>query len=244
VKAHLYVMACFVLVTFAPQSRSADVELRPPSNRPQWVAQANRLIAELSHVIEVAKPFPAGNPIADRKRAEQLIWKLWLLTGMPPDRGSEAEWKAISETHVNSYKQFVMNHAHWTEKQLVRHGIRSAADAFGSSMCYMTMRYVNEKTGNTYPRFISTTPSHTIHVVSLSDSDRAFLRAEYVRWLATHFKHSNWQPSHSQFRLPSGRPVGMQRLVDAIRTAMSRRRFSHYQSVQEGVARPKSGEQP
>lgn len=191
----------------------------PASDEKKWVSQANELIAELSEVLAslpdeelTARVFEVltsesdslnGTPLPPtektaglfkklctcRRKADYLIWKLWLVTGHPPVLQTPTGVNVLSESHIDNYRQFVNEHAHLTSQQLHQRGILNAGSAFASPLCYSTLKYVDTLTGHrglwmSGPLIIS---SRKIVLLLPDEADRRKLLVTYVLWLARNF---------------------------------------------------------
>ncbi|GAG25382.1 unnamed protein product, partial [marine sediment metagenome] len=159
-----------------------------PKNQPAWVFKAKKLIGELSDLAQVTLEVQQSRSFAklshaerieafqeavsswnerlsQHRKAERILWNLWLTTGKPPLIREENETvKTFLRRNAVDYGRYVTKHAGLTQKELHRIGLANAIDSFGSPLWYMTLKYVTHMTGlgADWTVDIRTTPSHLI----------------------------------------------------------------------------------
>lgn len=182
-----------------------------------WHSQAKTVLTELREVIASKTEWPNGNPIPDWREAEQLIWKLWMVTGHPPVLETSTRLDPLSESHVDDYRQFINEHAELSPGQLHKLGVFNARASIASPLCYNTLKYVDAITGNSAAQspIIYTTPSKSIILLLPDEEDCRELSDAYMRWLRSSFRHATWNSERGRFEAIN-QSLGTEELHDVV----------------------------
>ncbi len=184
-----------------------------------WVAQADAILATLSNLDLKPVNTATLEPSKDVRLAEELLWKLWLTTGMPPLlRGDvPSPFDAYTRTNAVAYRQYIAKHQHLGFDELQRIGLANAIDAFGSPLWYMTLKYLAERVNATSDWRIQIHTLPTLLIVEAPLSDEAYKRlsTELSRWLENNDKELVWNADEGKFRPRHGKYIGTDALYEA-----------------------------
>ncbi len=200
------------------------------------MAQANALVATLSNLDVKPTNTATLEPPKDARLAEELLWKLWLTTGMPPlVRGDvSSSLEAYTRANAVAYGQYIAKHNHLGFEELQRIGLANAIDAFGSPLWYMTLKYLAERASVTSDWRIQIHTLPTLLIVEAPLSDEAYKRlsVELSRWLENNDKELVWNAVEGKFRPRHGAYI----VTDALYEACLRdRRSVRRKTVTDGV---------
>jgi len=157
---------CISVLASGPcKSVSDSVTEARKETQHHWVTEAEELIQELldlahdTREIEVpdsdypVKALGAIAPYAKelfekRDKGHELLWKLWLVTGLPPDTvGQHKSLQAFFRRSASTYQRYVTEHADLTEEEIDRLGLSNAVESFGSPLWYTTLEFLEKKSG-------------------------------------------------------------------------------------------------
>jgi hypothetical protein len=117
---------CIGFALGAVEQSSFAVPPQDPISKSQfpWVFKAQELIGELNdmaknapemdeprlssdeEIIKTGRSLFAGQRLANLRKADNIIWKLWLTTGMPPGvRGADKSLRAYVEENASAYRK-------------------------------------------------------------------------------------------------------------------------------------------
>lgn len=168
-------------------------------------------ISEQTHaerIIEIQKFVSlCSERLVQRRKAEKMLWKLWLTTGKPPlTRKADEKFKIYLRNNAVDYQCYVTKNADLTQKDIHRIGLENAVESFGTSMWYMALKYVMEKTNLVadWTVVIHTTPSHTIIDSQLSEENYRHLSTAYSHWLKANIENMIWDQKKECFHPKDG----------------------------------------
>ena len=156
------------------------------------------------------------------RKADGVLWRLWLTTGQIPTPKQENESLAANLLrNARKYREYISTHATATEEEIVRLGLTNAVDSFGSPLWYPTMKYLTEKTKVQFECiiFIDVIPSRSIIAESLPSDSYDQLSLALAEWLDANQERMVWDPDARRFRPRKGEYVGVPELSDALLTA-------------------------
>jgi hypothetical protein len=213
----------------------------PHDPRPEgqflWVSKAQELIRELDNMtksapemdeprlfsdeamIKAARSQFAGQRLANLRKLDNILWNLWLVTGMPPEiRGLNKSLRTYAEENASAYRKYLGDHADLTEEELQRLGLKNAAKSLGSPFWYMTMKYLNEKAGIEFnPKaIIRVEPSHFLVEIPLSPDSYIHLSDAILHWLDVNKNRIRWDSDKKRFYPSKGEYLGNEELSRAI----------------------------
>ena len=99
-----------------------DESPRKEASDRSWVAQADAILATLSNLDLKPVNTATLEPSKDVRLAEELLWKLWLTTGMPPLLWGDAPppFDAYTRANAVAYRQYIAKHQHLGFDELQR----------------------------------------------------------------------------------------------------------------------------
>lgn len=220
---------CGVLVVSGlSQLRAVCQDEGVSESHEQWVSKALRLISDLQELAhdtpEVVKEDP-NDParglaalaehgetwLAAAKRADELIWELWLITGFPPQRAKADEsLRADLETTVLMYRDYVQRHMHLTEAELNRMALSNAVKAIGSPLWYTTVEFLEAKIGRKMRVgfVLCVCPSSRVVWYPLPEESYEQISRALQNWIAANEKTMDWDLQAGRFRPRSAEYVG------------------------------------
>jgi hypothetical protein len=164
------------------------------------------------------------------RKADGVLWRLWLTTGKIPTPEQENESLAANLLqNAREYREYISKHATATEEEIVRLGLTNAVDSFGSPLWYPTMKYITEKTKVKFECiiFIDVIPSRSIIAESLPSDSYDQLSSALKKWLDANQQRMVWDPDASRFRPRKGGYVGVAELSDALLIASGKAENEH-----------------
>lgn len=218
---------CFSVATAFLQGLSADAS-EPVKGRSRrgWVLEAERLIAELR---DLARETPRQEEsswslkwtrVAKQRIADRLLWRLWLVTGMPPllEERDETFGRSYLQRNVVAYQEYVATHNGLTFEEVCRLGLDNAVESFGSPLWYMTVRYLREKAGveSDCRIVVHSTPSRLLTVCPMNERDSSRQSAAFARWLKDNKEEVVWVADENRFRPRNGKYVGTDELFQSV----------------------------
>lgn len=181
---------------------------------PRWFRDADTLIAQLLR-LDLKTPYQFDAFPSERaEQADRILWKLWLTTGMPPSvQGDNASFETHVRENAVAYRQYIEQHRHLTLRELQRQGLSNAIDSYGSSLWYMTKRYLAEKASvqskwKTAVATISPAPTPIIVNIPLPQKVYAKHSANLAAWLKANEKQLVWDADAEKFRPRNGKYLG------------------------------------
>ena len=181
-----------------------------------WMTQAEALITELSRLDLKPTKIITLEPSREVTRAEEILWELWLTTGMPPLLLGEGKLslQTYVRNNVIAYQQYLVTHSNLKFEELQRLGLTNTIDAYGSPLWYMTLKYLTVRASvtSTIQINIHTTPKVLLVESPLSDEAYSTLSAEMARWLKNNEKELDWDVNAKKFRPRSGAYIGTDEL--------------------------------
>jgi hypothetical protein len=177
-------MACCVFVgesrsLYRPDSRNGTISWRAESlsmlddleelakHAHEWETSGGTLTDAHGRIWQIPKNVEGY--FSNSSKGDELLWKLWLLTGASPQVEDKGE--AIGshlKKNVEAYRKYIDENRDVSEEQLARKGLDNAVKAISSPLWYSTTKYLREKTGCRAnfgfmidvfpPRHIMTTP--------------------------------------------------------------------------------------
>ncbi len=153
------------------------------------------------------------------QEADDILWKLWLVTGMPPSQGRQGESaSAFWMRNASEYRKFVARHAALTEEQIGRLGLENAVRTLGSPLWYSTKEYLVARTGVRFDAiiFIEVFPSRHIIEEPLTPAAYDQLSAALAEWLTTNRDVLTWDETMRRFRPRHGEFVNTRTLSNTL----------------------------
>lgn len=208
----------------------------------QWVSNADELVKELLDLVRNAPEMEdidmskdsdvtravassiGGQRLANLQRADKILWKLWLTTGMAPIvRGREKPLPIWLKENALAYQQYLSKHAKLTEEQLQRIGVANTVQSLGSPYWYMTMRYLTDKTGVEFALRVEVhvVPDHFIVETPLTPESYKSLANAMSRWLELNKHRMAWDSRNGRFRPQDGTYLSTDELSDSIAQALT-----------------------
>jgi hypothetical protein len=218
---------CLLLMAACSEQRSTAFDKEATSNGSEhWVSEATELIEKLSGLANTYSQVPPPKSFADlrdnldkykdwpssgkgslaEENPDRTLWKLWLLTGMPPL--AELPEETIHDSlqrNVLGYREYVAMHATLSEEALHRVGLTNSVGSIGSPLWYMTLEYLATRANLTHDWIIDvrTTPSSVLTRCPLDKAAYAHLSAALSRWMRVNEGQMVWSPHGRRF-YPSG----------------------------------------
>jgi hypothetical protein len=219
-----------LFVVFVAQARiSLSVEIPELPEDGNWTLEAKKLVGELQHIVETTPEIDRASFLdkskslpdlwKNRAQCDKTLWRLWLITGMPPLPGEPKEpFVKFARRNAVAYQEYLDKNADRSLEEATRLGLRNCAGAFGSPYWYMAMKYISEKANVQfgYVLELHVTPHWTLKTASLSEKAYANLSAAYLQWLDANEKRMVWDRKRRQFRAQEGKYVGTNELCVAI----------------------------
>lgn len=251
---------CLCSLTFGIYGLFADASKGSASeDHDHWVTEAQKLIEQLDAMASVApdvkmpcmKKIPIqsrykvriqtanANKFANKRTAEKIIWRLWLLTGKPPQmQQSDATPHDFLSRHAEEYRQYVARHAALSHEAVCRIGLKNAVDSIGSPLWYMTIKYLNKaaRLPQDWMIDIRTTPTRIIVEFPLSEKDYDRMSLALENWLESNKKRMVWNSKINCFCPLDGKYTSTDILWKAL--VMQR---SDNKCLQEGKASDTNG---
>lgn len=214
---------------FCPQRLFADPMAQPQSdNEHQWVSEAKGLIEELHRLIRAThdhnKLSSFSESLDHLEKADRILWKLWLVTGMPPQiHDTNRDLRRFLEQNTSAYQQYVTEKANLTSEDIHRLGLTNSIASFGSPLWYMTLKYLKKNTGlvTEWHIEIFTTPKRFMVTEPLSKRSYRRLSAAMSRWLTANRERLVWNPKTQRFHAKDGEYIETDGLFSTIVTEAS-----------------------
>lgn len=228
---------CWLLsLQSVPQLRAACQNEGVLESCDQWVFEARNLIGELEELARATPESPkdgAKDPVsglallaehgelwrANSEKVDELNWKLWLLTGLPPQAGDENEsLQACLERNATEYRDYVSRHMHSTEAELNRMALSNAVKAIGSPLWHTTLKFLEAKIGREMQRdfVLCVCPSGRVVRYPLRRESYVRMSQALEKWVAANEKTMEWDLRARQFRPRSGEYVGTHELAEVV----------------------------
>lgn len=245
-----YVCLSFLAVAAQPFSAASAEEPTQKGQR-RWVLEAEELVGKLGDLArgtpEIEKPdfreykkfmrwvmsWRVGKQHASFRRAQKLLCRLWLTTGMPPLllRPDES-LRACLNRNASAYRDYVAEHANLADEELHRLGLANSLEAFASPLWYMTLKnYLSKKASLSFDStvFIHVSRSSCLFGVPLTTDSYTRLSAALSTWLDANEGGMIWDSDARSFRPRKGKYVGTAQLS---RTVVTRRRTNETESIE------------
>ncbi len=209
----------------ASQVRAGSFEEPPQERQPSWVQEAQRYTEELVTLARdtprIGRPDPddqmawfvAAAPHLEQHRdnwrkGDQVLWKLWLVTGRPPLKCQDKPLHEYLQENATAYHKYTTEHIDLAEEEIVRLGLTNCVETFASPRWYMTLRYLNEKVGFRLIRDdgercylkVHVTPSSEMVESPLPKESYGRLGGAFKRWLADNESKMVWDHTIGRFR--------------------------------------------
>lgn len=174
---------CMMVVGFCSFQPVISVPLpETQHDKRTWAIEAEHILTDLRRLASEADenehpswPSEADwkKMFADERAADQLLWRLWLITGMPPLL-REVRTEPLDRylrRNESAYQAHISKHSNLTEEEVSALGLTNAIAAFGSPLWYMTLRYLVEMTGvdSHWQVIVRSTPSRPLVVCPISE---------------------------------------------------------------------------
>ena len=228
---------CFSFTAIG-QSSSSTVLKEPISTaQSTWVSNSQNLVKKL---LDLANNLPETDEIHpssddpeevrkeilmrfrerdDQKKIDDVLWNLWLITGMPPlVRDENLSLRKYVETNASAFKKYINEHAELNDEELQRIGIKNTVKSIGSPLWYMTMQYLKQKAGVEFDIviIIRVTPDHVLIEKPLSHESYTHLSDATSRWLDLNKKGMIWDSRRCRFSPRNEKYVGTEELAKVI----------------------------
>lgn len=188
------------------------------SQNRKWVSHAEGLIVELLQLRHAKQNDELTlNPSREVSRASEIIWELWLTTGMPPLVQGESSFTTYLSRNATAYRRYIRENEALSGEELHRKGLRNAVDSYGSSLWYMTLKYLEQKAALTSDWRIELRTLPTVLMVESPMPEAAYAghSAGLAKWLKENDGELLWDPDTNSFRPRSGRYVGTDLLFES-----------------------------
>lgn len=217
---------CVPVVTAYSEQLAADApkSFKGESQR-GWVLEAERLVAELG---DLARETPRkeeyswslkGTLVANQRTADRLLWRLWLVTGMPLLLQKQDEaFDGYFRRNAFAYQDYVAKHNDLTLQEVCRLGLDNAVESAGSPLWYMTLRYLIEKAGvdSRWNVVVNTTPRRLLTVLPVREGGSKRRFGALAQWLKDNKEKLEWDADAKRFRPQNGKCVGTDELVQSL----------------------------
>jgi hypothetical protein len=195
-----------------------------PTNHHDWVTDAESLIHDLNDLSKLARTKPERWDAAFQsdnhgRRADKILWRLWLTTGMPPlTHEPEKTFDAYLRQNARVYRRYIAEHRELTLEELHRRGLTNATESFGSPLWYMTLRYLAEKASvkSDWHIELRTTPTYFLAECPLDKEAYSRQSTAFARWLEANKEQMVWDANTKRFHPRNGEYVGTDGLFQAL----------------------------
>lgn len=185
-----------------------------------WISQANSLIEKLDAII-LARPdtpdrfFEPNNRV---RRAEGVLWDLWLTTGMPPVSQDHKPFNIYLSENTTAYREYVSRHKDLNLEQLHRLGIDNTKSAFGSPLWYMATKYLVERGRVTSDYHFESRPMPARVFEEIPLKKEAYIRQTTAveKWLKENGHEMVWNKQAKRFHPRNGKYVGTDELFQSL----------------------------
>jgi hypothetical protein len=180
------------------------------------------IIPDSDNSIERLKPILSNSKklFGNGQKGEDLIWKLWLTTGLPPLMyDQDKSLRSFLFRSASAYHKYVTNNAYLTEEELNRVALSNAINSIGSPMWYTTLEFLENKTGCKLRRniIIDVFPHHRIMHYQLPKKSYHRLSKALRHWLSDNRQQLKWDSKIRRFRPSDSGYVGTDDLSRIIR---------------------------
>jgi hypothetical protein len=190
-----------------------------------WQSEARVLIRRISALAEHVPEPTLGNSyvremITSRQEIDEIIWSLWLITGLPPKPRSESEesLRNYATRMASLYEKYVNDHRQLGKADVDRLGLENAVNAIGSPLWYMALKYVENKTGMKDALKVTVRQSPESHIVDLPLDNPSYkkLSSALKTWYDTNKANMIWRTKEGRFVPKDGKYVGIDSLERVI----------------------------
>ncbi|MHB0961400.1 MAG: hypothetical protein ACYC0X_34350 [Pirellulaceae bacterium] len=195
-------------------SAKSEQEAKTISSKGEQSGKYEKMLADLVRLSRQRGDIP--------ERADAILWRLWLTTGMAPvPRRQDESLSATLSRNASAYQRYIGQRAALTEEELGRQGLNNAVGSFGSPLWYTTMQYLTEKANVNFEChiFIDVFPRRSIIAQPLNSDSYNRLSSALAKWLDANEERMVWDQDASRFRPRKGGYVGVPELSEALLTA-------------------------
>ena len=211
---------CILFVILPNLSFAVNGEETNGKDSHNWVSEAGSLINKLS-VLSIAEPDTFDKllqPDNKTRKAHIILWNLWLTTGMPPLNLQEKPFNKYLLDNEVAYRNYIKKHKDLNLEQINHLGIENASSAIGTSLWYMTTKYLSEKASieSEWHFDIQSTPSYFLVESPLIKEDYSRLSSAFSKWLVDNKDEMVWDADAKRFRPRHGKYKGTDKLFQLL----------------------------